>query len=63
MNPEFALQLSDIRLLQTLRLLESAMTDHPDQDAVGEALDAISRTRDSITKLVAGVAISRQHCA
>ena len=63
MNPEFALQLSDIRLLQTLRLLESAMENHPDQEAVRNVLDAMSSTRESIAKLIAGVAIRRECCA
>lgn len=63
MNPEFALQLSDIRLLQTLRLLESSMTDHPDQETVRDALDAISSTRNSITKLIAGAAMRSECCA
>jgi hypothetical protein len=30
MNQELALHLTDIRLLQTLRLLETALSDHPD---------------------------------
>ena len=51
MTQEFALQLSDIRLLQTLRLLESAMDDHPDQTAVGEALEAIGVARGFINGL------------
>lgn len=63
MNPEFALQLSDIRLLQTLRLLESSMEDHPDQEAVRDVLDAICSTRDNITKLIAGTTIRRGCCA
>ena len=63
MNPEFALQLSDIRLLQTLRLLESSMENHPDQEAVRDVLDAMRSTRDSIAKLIAGVAIRGECCA
>ncbi len=63
MNPEFALQLSDIRLLQTLRLLESSMQHHPDQEAVRDVLDAIGSTRDNITKLIAGATIRRECCA
>ncbi len=63
MNPEFALQLSDIRLVQTLRLLESSMADHPDQETVRVVLDAISSTRNSITKLIAGAAVRSECCA
>lgn len=63
MNPEFALQLSDIRLLQTLRLLESSMEDHPDQEAVRDVLDAICSTRDNVAKLVAGATVMRERCA
>lgn len=63
MNPEFALQLTDIRLLQTLRLLESSMVDHPDQETVRDALDALSSTRNSITKLIAGAAMRSECCA
>ena len=63
MNPEFALELSDIRLLQTLRLLESSMMDHPDQETVRDVLDSLSSTRNSITKLIAGAAIRGECCA
>lgn len=63
MNPEFALQLSDVRLLQTLRLLESSMEDHPDQKAVRDVLDAISSTRDGITRLIEAATIRRECCA
>jgi len=58
MNPEFALQLSDIRLLQTLRLLEVTTNDHPDQEAVGSVLAAIRMTRDTIANLRAAPSIS-----
>jgi len=51
MNSDFALQLSDIRLLQTLRLLEATTNDHPDQAAVEGVLAAIRATRDTIAAL------------
>lgn len=50
-DAEFALHLSDIRLVQTLRLIEVMMNDHPDQQAVERALEAISSARESIGKL------------
>jgi hypothetical protein len=53
MKTEFALHLSDVRLLQTLRLLESSLHDHPDQEAVKEALLALGRTRDTVANLIA----------
>jgi hypothetical protein len=58
MNSEFALQLSDIRLLQTLRLLEATTNDHPDQAAVEGVLAAIRTTRDTIADLRAALSIS-----
>jgi len=51
MNQELALHLTDIRLLQTLRLLETALSDHPDQLGVVNALQAIHASRDFITQL------------
>lgn len=51
MNQEFVLNISDTRLLQTWHLLNRWMTDHPDQDAVAEALIAISAARNHIAKL------------
>jgi hypothetical protein len=48
---EFALYHSDIRLVQTLRLLEATMGNHPDQAAVRDVLQAISTTRDKIANL------------
>ncbi len=63
MSPELALNLSDIRLLQTLRLLESSMGDHPDREAVKEALDAINASRDKIARLESRTEIPGQCCA
>jgi hypothetical protein len=57
MNTDFALELSDIRLLQTLRLLEVATNDHPDRQTVKDVLAAIAATRDTIAKLRATPAI------
>jgi hypothetical protein len=51
MDKEFALQLADIRLLQTLRLLERALNDHPDQEAVADIVVAIATSRDHLRKL------------
>lgn len=51
MNKEFALQLADVRLLQTLRLLERSLNDHPYQEAVADILVAISASRDNLRKL------------
>lgn len=51
MDKEFALQLADIRLLQTLRLLERSLKDHPDHEAVADILVAISTSRDNLRKL------------
>jgi len=63
MNQEFALHVSDVRLLQTLRLLELTMKDHPDQTVVMEALDAISASRDHIANLAATPKMSCECCA
>lgn len=63
MSPELALSLSDIRLLQTLRLLESSMNDHPDYEAVKEALDAVKASRDKIAKLMTTPEIVGKCCA
>jgi hypothetical protein len=62
MNHEFALHLSDIRLLQTLRLLEHSMSDHPDRAVVHEVMSAIADCRKGITKL-AGAPIEGKYCA
>ena len=51
MNRELALQLTDTRLLQTLRLLETSMKDHPDQYGVANAVQVIHASRDFITRL------------
>lgn len=51
MDEEFALKLADTRLLQTLRLIQLSMADHPDQEAVSEALRAIQGSRDIIKSL------------
>lgn len=63
MNYDFAIHLSDIRLLQTMRLLESAMRNHPDQGAVKEALDAIGVARENLTQLTTAPEIGRVCCA
>lgn len=59
MNQKFALQLSDIRLLQTLRILGDAMNDHPDREAVNEALEAIGKARDVLSGLAADLPTGR----
>ena len=51
MGKEFALNLADVRLLQTLRLLEMSMHDHPDRDTVEDVVHAISAIRDKIAHL------------
>ncbi len=51
MNSEFALRISDIRLLQTLRLLEGTFADHPHQSVVAEVLDAINAARSGLEML------------
>jgi len=53
MDRAFALHLSDIRLLQTLRLLESSMSDHPDRAVVHDVLRGIAACRKGISKLAA----------
>ena len=64
MEHAFALHLSDIRLLQTLRLLESSLDDHSDQQAVKDLLDAISDSRRMIGDFVDRSAhVDRQCCA
>lgn len=51
MNMEFALRLSETRLLQTVRLLELALREHPDQESVERALRAIYVCRERLTAL------------
>lgn len=63
MDREFALHLTDIRLLQTLRLLESTMKDHPDQDAVNRVLEALSTSRDTLTHLKSSPGPRAECCA
>lgn len=64
MERSFALHLSDIRLLQTLRLLESSLDDHPDRHAVKDLLDAISDSRRMISDFACRTAdVDRQCCA
>jgi hypothetical protein len=62
MNHEFALHLSDIRLLQTLRLLEHSLSDHPDRAVVHKVLSAIAACREGITKLAAPP-VEDKYCA
>jgi hypothetical protein len=57
MNTEFALRLTDIRLLQTLRLLEVATSDHPDQEAIMDVLAVIRSTRDTVAGLRAELTV------
>ena len=51
MNPEFALNLADVRLQQTWHLLTLSMKDHPDQEALAEVLKAICTSRAVIKNL------------
>lgn len=59
MNMEFALHLSDTRLLQTVRLLELALGEHPDQESVEQALGAIHVCRERLTALAAPQALRK----
>jgi hypothetical protein len=63
MDEQLVLHLSDIRLLQTLRLLEGSLTAHSDQGAVRDALHAISTARHAIAKLATPAAGLDQCCA
>ena len=63
MDHHFALHLCDLRLLQTLRLLESTFSDHPDRAVVFDALEAISASRSYIADLSAAPEISCECCA
>lgn len=55
MNRAFALSLSDIRLLQTSRLLEMTLVDHPDHQLVRQAMDAIRASRAAVKKLLGDI--------
>lgn len=61
MDSEFALRISDIRLLQTLRLLEGSFADHPHQSVVADVLAALNAARTGIEML--GVATPDECCA
>ena len=48
MDLQFYLQLTDIRLLQTLGLLRSMRNEHQDHEALASAMEAISTARDAL---------------
>ena len=63
MDLGLTLQLCDIRLLQTLRLLEAAMEDHPDQEEIRDVLRAIRSGRDKLSHLVTQSDLRDDCCA
>lgn len=51
MSEDQYLQLADARLLQTLHLLRLLVRDHPDQEQISRAAEALSNARDIITNI------------
>lgn len=62
-DAEFALHVSDMRVLQTLRLLEATMKDHSEQGLLTEIMQALSATRDNILKLRDALKTEGEYCA